>query len=129
MTCCALPMVPALSKMQALPSSNAERRTLVRQIISRRARWPLLTEVLDLFDKKMLIDIEIKNAPIGYEGIEEDLLYAIEPYRERLKFCCEQFRSSLFATLACTGFESKWCIAAASMVEIADIVLNFREVI
>ena len=92
----------------------------------REERVPLLTEVLDLFDKKMLIDIEIKNAPIGYEGIEEDLLYAIEPYRERLKFCVSSFDHHCLRRLRALDSEIEiGVLLAASMVEIAEYCAKF----
>lgn len=56
----------------------------------REERVPLLTEVLDLFDDETLIDIEIKNSPIGYDEIEEDLLSIIEPYRHK-RICVSSF--------------------------------------
>ena len=57
----------------------------------REERVPLLQEVLDLFDGNTLIDIELKNSPVGYEGIEEDLLREIEPYRSKLKLAVSSF--------------------------------------
>lgn len=46
-------------------------------------RIPLLSEVLDVFDDRILINIEIKNAPIGYPGIEEDLLETLSGYKHK----------------------------------------------
>lgn len=57
----------------------------------REERVPLLTEVLDVFNESMLIDIELKNSPMGYDGIEEDLLSVIEPYRKKLKLSVSSF--------------------------------------
>lgn len=57
----------------------------------REERVPLLTEVLDLFNEEMVIDIELKNSPVGYDGIEEDLLYTIEPYRSKLNILVSSF--------------------------------------
>lgn len=49
-------------------------------------RVPALLEVLDLVDGNVIVNIEVKNAPIGYPGIEEDLLGVISHYKypERL---------------------------------------------
>jgi glycerophosphoryl diester phosphodiesterase len=57
----------------------------------RDERLPLLSEVLDLFNEKTLINIEVKNVPPGYDGIEEDLLAELEPYRNRLKIVVSSF--------------------------------------
>lgn len=41
---------------------------------------PLLSEVLELIQGKLTINIELKNAPIDYPDIEEDLMSVIEGY-------------------------------------------------
>jgi glycerophosphoryl diester phosphodiesterase len=41
---------------------------------------PLLKEVLELLQGEMTLNIELKNSPIAYPGIEEDLLEVIEGY-------------------------------------------------
>jgi glycerophosphoryl diester phosphodiesterase len=43
-------------------------------------RVPLLSEVLDLVAGKMTINIELKNAPVEYPHINDDLLQAISGY-------------------------------------------------
>ncbi len=43
-------------------------------------KLPLLTEVFDLVRGKLLINIEIKNAPIDYPGIEDDLIALLKSY-------------------------------------------------
>ncbi len=47
---------------------------------------PLLTEVLDLLGGKMKLNIEIKNTPVEYPGIEDDLLNLLMdyPYRDHV---------------------------------------------
>jgi glycerophosphoryl diester phosphodiesterase len=49
-------------------------------------RIPTLEEVLSLVSGKLLINIEIKNAPVSYDDIEADLISVLEGYefRERL---------------------------------------------
>jgi glycerophosphoryl diester phosphodiesterase len=42
---------------------------------------PLLSEVLDLVNGKVEINIEIKNAPIAYPGIEDDLIALLSTYK------------------------------------------------
>jgi glycerophosphoryl diester phosphodiesterase len=44
---------------------------------------PLLSEVLSLVDGKVPIYIEIKNLPIQYPGIEDDLLELLKNYRAK----------------------------------------------
>ena len=43
-------------------------------------RIPLLSQVLDLIAGKMIINIELKNAPVEYPGLEDDLLDVIKGY-------------------------------------------------
>ena len=52
---------------------------------------PLLSEVLAVLDENMLIDIEIKNTPVGYPGIEEDLLQALDGYAHRANVVVSSF--------------------------------------
>ncbi|MBU6451798.1 MAG: glycerophosphodiester phosphodiesterase [Cyanobacteria bacterium REEB67] len=49
-------------------------------------KLPLLKEVLDLVNGKLTINVEIKNCPTLYAGIEDDLLAMLEkyPYPERI---------------------------------------------
>lgn len=45
---------------------------------------PLLSEVLEVFqDSNLIINIEIKNTPMGYPDIEDDLLEALSGYSKR----------------------------------------------
>lgn len=50
---------------------------------------PLLTDVLQLVDGKLTLHIEIKNTPVAYPGIEEDLvaLLASYPYPDKVVVC------------------------------------------
>jgi glycerophosphoryl diester phosphodiesterase len=43
-------------------------------------KLPLLQDVFDLIKGKILINVEIKNCPINYSGIEDDLLKMLESY-------------------------------------------------
>lgn len=43
-------------------------------------KLPLLSDVLNLIKGKILINIEIKNCPVNYAGIEDDLLKLLESY-------------------------------------------------
>jgi len=44
-------------------------------------RIPLLTEVLDLLEGKLTLHLEIKNAPVEYPGIEDDVLDVLSSYK------------------------------------------------
>ncbi|CAN5202349.1 glycerophosphodiester phosphodiesterase [soil metagenome] len=46
----------------------------------KKEKLPLLTEVFDLVKGKLVINIEIKNAPIDYPGIEDDLIVLLKKY-------------------------------------------------
>ncbi len=49
----------------------------------RGEKIPLLSEVLELIDGKCLLNIEVKNAPVRYENIEEELVSLLEGYRHK----------------------------------------------
>lgn len=44
-------------------------------------RIPLLSDVLKLLDGKVVLNIEIKNTPIAYPGIEDDLIKVLSDYK------------------------------------------------
>lgn len=44
-------------------------------------RIPLLSEVLELLQGKLTLHLEIKNAPVEYPGIEDDVLNVLSSYR------------------------------------------------
>ncbi len=52
---------------------------------------PLLSDVLALVDGKMLINIEIKNAPVAYPGIEDDLIALLKGYKRKDKILVSSF--------------------------------------
>jgi|AGTN01.3.fsa_nt_gi Glycerophosphoryl diester phosphodiesterase len=58
-------------------------------------RVPLLSEVLEAFDGKMLINIEIKNTPIEYVGIEDDLINLLRKYKHPEKIMISSFDHEL----------------------------------
>ncbi len=43
-------------------------------------RIPTLKEVLDLVDGRLVINVEVKNAPDAYPGIEDDLIELLDAY-------------------------------------------------
>ncbi len=58
-------------------------------------RLPLLKDVLTLADGKMIVDIEIKNAPIEYPGIEDDLASLLKDYKYPDKILISSFDHEL----------------------------------
>src|SRR5215470_19925973 len=56
---------------------------------------PLLEEVLDLLNGRLLLNIEIKNAPVEYPGIEEDVLELLQDYPYRDKIIISSFDHEL----------------------------------
>jgi len=42
---------------------------------------PTLQSVLDLVDGRLLVNVEIKNAPVRYLGIEEDVIHILDRYK------------------------------------------------
>lgn len=69
---------------------------------------PLLQEVLDLVDGKCVLHIEIKNTPIEYEGIEEELLELLSGYVHRDKVVVSSFDHPLLARLHALIPRSIW---------------------
>ncbi|MDZ4834497.1 MAG: glycerophosphodiester phosphodiesterase family protein [Candidatus Melainabacteria bacterium] len=46
----------------------------------RGEKIPLLTDVLELIDGKVMLNIELKNMPIDYPGLEDDLIELLSEY-------------------------------------------------
>ena len=93
----------------------------------REERVPLLTEVLDVLEENMLIDIELKNSPIGYEGIEDDMLQTIEPYRNRLHLTVSSFDHNCLRRLRALDDKIEiGVLCAASLVDLAEYCGKFK---
>jgi glycerophosphoryl diester phosphodiesterase len=54
-------------------------------------RIPLLSDVLSLVDGKAVINIEIKNAPVEYPGIDDDLIKLLSSYKYKNKIVISSF--------------------------------------
>lgn len=52
---------------------------------------PLLSEVFDLIGGRLTINVEIKNSPVAYPGIEEELLELLESYGHKDKIIVSSF--------------------------------------
>jgi glycerophosphoryl diester phosphodiesterase len=57
----------------------------------RQEKVPLLSQVLDLVGGQCLLNIEIKNAPVAYPGIEEELLDLLSTYSAPEKIILSSF--------------------------------------
>lgn len=64
------------------------------------AKIPLLSDVLELINGKLLLNIEIKNTPVEYPGIEEDLLQLLSGYSHREKIIVSSFDHQLLLRIA-----------------------------
>lgn len=87
---------------------------------------PLLSEVLDLFQEKILVNIEVKNTPFSYAGIEKNLLSELEPYRKKLKLLVSSFDHHCLARLrALDKHLELGVLAAASLVDLQEYCAKF----
>lgn len=60
---------------------------------------PLLSEVLDLVAGQTVINIELKNTPVEYPGLNDDLLELLESYSAREKLIISSFDHKLMQEL------------------------------
>lgn len=60
---------------------------------------PLLSEVLELINGRVILNIEIKNTPIEYPGIEDDLIELLESYPHRDKLIISSFDHQIIRRL------------------------------
>lgn len=60
---------------------------------------PLLKDVLDLVDGRAIVNIELKNTPIEYPGIEEDLIELLSDYPHKDKIIVSSFDHRLMFSL------------------------------
>lgn len=61
---------------------------------------PLLSEVLALVDGKLVLNIEIKNSPVAYEGIEDDLLKMLDAYKYPDKIIISSFDHAVLKNIS-----------------------------
>ncbi len=62
-------------------------------------RIPLLKDVLDLVDGRAFVNVELKNTPIEYPGIEDDLIDLLQDYGHRDKIIVSSFDHRLMYSL------------------------------
>jgi len=56
---------------------------------------PLLSEVLELVDGKVMLNVEIKNMPIDYPGIDDDVIALLDEYPHMDKVVVSSFDNRL----------------------------------
>lgn len=78
---------------------------------------PLLSEVLEVLDDKILINIEVKNTPIGYPGIEHDLLEALDGYKHRANVVVSSFDHHFLRRLHGLDNSISIAVLAAAMLD------------
>ncbi|MBP7861752.1 glycerophosphodiester phosphodiesterase [bacterium] len=61
---------------------------------------PLLKEVLALVDGKLVLNIEIKNSPVAYDGIEDDLLKMLDDYKYPDKIIISSFDHAVLKNIS-----------------------------
>lgn len=62
-------------------------------------RIPLLKDVLELVGGRAVVNVELKNAPIQYPGIEDDLIDLLSDYKHRDKIIVSSFDHKLMYSL------------------------------
>ena len=63
-------------------------------------RIPTLLEVFDLIDGTVVINIEVRNCPVEYPGIEDDLLQVVGHYRYPEQLIVSSFDHQLLKSLS-----------------------------
>lgn len=65
----------------------------------REEKIPLLSEVLTLVDGQVFLNIEIKNTPVDYPGIEDDVIELLSDYPHMEKVVISSFDNRLTKSL------------------------------
>lgn len=82
-------------------------------------RVPLLSDVLKLLDGKVVLNIEIKNTPVNYPGIEDDLLKVLADYKYPDTIIISSFDHEVLKRLHAKS--SKYAIALLGDPIICDV--------
>lgn len=77
---------------------------------------PLLKDVLTLIDGKLVLNIEIKNAPIRYPGLEDDLLSLLKSYKYPDKIIISSFDHGIIAAIAKKSTRYKLALLGDSLI-------------
>ncbi|MBI4533344.1 MAG: glycerophosphodiester phosphodiesterase [Candidatus Melainabacteria bacterium] len=82
---------------------------------------PCLTEVLELVQGQVMLNIEIKNTPVEYHGIEDDLLKLVDSYQHKDKLIISSFDHQLLHTIHLKAPDLRLALLAdAIFLNIAD---------
>ncbi len=77
---------------------------------------PTLQEVLELVDGKCMLNIEIKNTPVSYENIEEDVVALLADYAHKESIIISSFDHYVLARLAEIAPEYKLAVLNDAVV-------------
>jgi len=87
---------------------------------------PLLEEVLRLVDGKLVLNIEIKNVPIDYPGIEDDLIKLLSTYGHRDKLIVSGFDHQIIRQLHAKAPELRLALLANGLL--VDLLAYARSI-
>lgn len=89
-------------------------------------RLPLLKDVLALVDGKLTVNVEIKNCPMNYPGIADDLLKLLDTYKYPNKIVISSFDHKVLREIA--GKSKKYKLALLGDSAIHNLGGYAREV-
>jgi glycerophosphoryl diester phosphodiesterase len=79
-------------------------------------KLPLLKEVLDLVNGKLTINVEIKNCPTLYAGIEDDLLTMLDKYPYPDRIVISSFDHEVIHSIAAKSKKYKLALLGDSII-------------
>lgn len=89
-------------------------------------RIPLLEEVLDLVEGKLVINIEIKNTPYEYPGIDDDLIALLDQYLHQDKVIVSSFDHNILRSFHKKAANIKTaCLGNVQLVDIGEYAAKF----
>lgn len=84
-------------------------------------RIPLLKDVLDLIQGKLVLNIEIKNCPVDYPGIDDDLLEMLSTYPHKETIIISSFDHQVIRKIHTKTSQYKLALLAdALFVDLKD---------
>lgn len=85
---------------------------------------PLLTDVLKLIDGQVKINIEVKNLPVPYEGIEEELIEVMDQYKHIEKIIFSSFDHNVIARMSKLRPEWNYAILTVGVIHNLETYAN-----
>lgn len=79
--------------------------------------YPILSEVLSLVNGQCVLNIEVKNAPIEYPGIENEILEALRDYPRKDRIIFSSFDHALMRKLRRRGRQYQTAVLVNGMLE------------